>query len=101
MRSLKSPIVLLPLAISVLLVAGCAHREPTFQSFPRAEDLQPEAKPTLDPSALTSSAALNRHNVAVEGWGERENRKISRNCQWARDMGMKIDCTPKPRAPDT
>jgi len=92
------PCPTLSLAIVVLLLAaqGCAHKAPTSLVFPPAEDLRPEPKPRLDPAALESEAALDAHEIAIEGWGERRDRAVGRICRWAVTNGaiLPFECPP-------
>lgn len=70
------------------LVSGCAHEVPV-QRFPNSADLASEAKPVLDPGALTSDKALNDYDAAIEAWGQRGWLAVKRICLWAKDLGDK------------
>jgi len=83
------------LVMSLLAAPACAHKAPTFQTYPPAADLQVSPKPRLSAEALSSSEALNRHNIAIEMWGEGLARQVGRLCRWAEAGGMPdINCPP-------
>lgn len=60
--------------------------------FPPSADLRVEAKPVLDPSAITSEAALDAHDIALEAWGERGWQAVARLCRWAKASGASMPC---------
>lgn len=94
MRPLRCLTLALLTAALLAPVSSCASKGPTPLVLPRAADLQVEAKPRLDPAALESEAALERHDNAVEAWGERGWATVGRLCRWAERNGMRIDCPP-------
>lgn len=61
---------------------------PTSIAFPSATDLQVEARPILDPAALSDDRALNDYEVEVEAWGARGWSQVGRLCRWAMANGM-------------
>lgn len=46
----------------------------------------------LSADAITSEAALDQHDIAIETWGERGWRAVGRICRWAERSGMVIAC---------
>lgn len=80
------------IAAVLLLVPGCAHREPIPRVFPPAADLKVQPKPQLKPEDVASEAALDAHDIALEAWGEAGWRQVARICRWAKANGMTIDC---------
>lgn len=84
---------LLLLAASLSLASGCASRERVTPIFPPPADLRVEPKPVLAPEALTSEAALDAHDIALETWGERGWAAVGRICRWAVRNGLeKTEC---------
>ena len=82
----------LPLAASLALACSCASKEQIRPIYPPVADLTVEAKPRLDPAALSSEAALDAHDIAVESWGERGWLAVGRLCRWAKANGMAVAC---------
>jgi hypothetical protein len=80
-----------------LLASGCATTDTL--AFPPAADLRPTAKPRLDPARITSEAYLDQFDIELEGWGQSAHNAQSRLCQFFKDKGMRIDCTPLPAPP--
>lgn len=84
----------------VSLGAGVASCETPGAAFPRAEDLRVQPKPVPSDDVLTSRIAGERHDNAVEAWGEAGWAHVGRLCRFYRTMGMKgLDCPP-PERPD-
>jgi hypothetical protein len=83
---------------SVALVSSCASKERISTQFPPAEDLQVKPKPALDPAALDSEAALDRHDDDVKAWGEEGWLQIGRLCRWATGNGaiLPFACPARP-----
>lgn len=96
---MRSPLRLLGallLALSLSLASGCASKASrTKPSLPTA-DLVVPLKPRLTIEAVASgdAAALDRHNSAVEAWGDGMARQIGRLCHAAADVGL-----PHPECP--
>jgi hypothetical protein len=81
-------------------VSGCASKGPQSPTFPNRADLTVEPKPVLAPEALTSEAALDAHDIALETWGETGWAQVARLCRFFDAMGMKgLDCPPPPQMP--
>lgn len=82
------------LAPCVLLaaVSSCARPERLTPIYPPSADLMAltEAKPVPGVEILTSEAAANRHDAAVESWGDRLSAAGARVCRWAVDNGAKL-----------
>ena len=96
MRSTRFLMPVLALAASASLASGCASKG---LAFPPSADLKVEPKPQLAPEAVTSEAALDAHDIALETWGERGWASVARLCRFFDEMGMKgLDCPP-PAAP--
>ncbi|WP_288759418.1 hypothetical protein, partial [uncultured Brevundimonas sp.] len=69
-------------------------------TFPPAADLQVEPKPVLTPEAVTSEAALDAHDIALEAWGERGWATVARLCRYFDATGMKgLRCPPSDAPP--
>lgn len=77
-------------------MSGCGDRVRTL--YPPSADLRVEAKPRLDPADLESEAALDRHDIELELWGERGWAAVGRICRWAAENGADLgfDCPPPP-----
>lgn len=90
MRSKTFLTLALPIAASLLLVQGCAGREQLTPLYPPAADLRVEAKPRLDPSDVGSEAALDRHDIELELWGERGWAAVARICRWSVANGARL-----------
>lgn len=89
MPSRTSPMRCLALVALLSLAPACAPKERIQPLFPSAADLQVEPKPQLSADDLTSEAALDQHDIAVESWGERGWRTVARICRWAERNGAK------------
>lgn len=97
MRSTRCLMPVLALAASLSLASACASRG--TPAFPPSADLRVEPKPALAPEAVTSEAALDAHDIALETWGERGWSQVARLCRFFDEMGMDgLDCPP-PAAP--
>lgn len=83
MRFHRSLTLALLIAVSLSTVSGCASRERIQPLFPPASDLQVAPKPQLAPADLDSEAALDRHDIAIEAWGEDGWKAVGRICRWA------------------
>lgn len=100
MRSRRCLMPSLALAVSLSLVSACASNPRPSRIYPPSADLAVEAKPLLDPAALSSEAALDAHDIALETWGERGWAAVGRLCRWHQEMGMKgLSCPPPPQTP--
>lgn len=95
----KRLMVLLTSAICAVAVASC---ETPGGTFPSAEDLRVEAKPVPPDEVLISREAGEKHDNAVEAWGERGWLQVGRLCRFFDDQGMSLPfgCPPPPRLPD-
>lgn len=99
MRSKPYLMAALALAGSLSLASGCASKG---HAFPPSADLTVEPKPQLAPEAVTSEAALDAHDIALESWGERGWATVARLCRFHAQMGMPgLQCPPptRPREP--
>ena len=94
MRSRTSLMPALLIAASLSLASGCASRERIRPLFPSAADLRVQPKPVLAVEALSSEAALDQHDIAIEGWGEDGWKAVGRICRWSVANGNKLpfDC---------
>lgn len=76
-----------------LLLSGCASH-PVVIGRPPAADLvavtEQKPKPTAD--ILTSPAASDRFNSALESWGDRVHSAGVRLCRYFKDTGMDVAC---------
>ena len=71
-------------------VASCAT---PGAAFPRAEVLRVQPKPVPSDDVLTSRIAGEKHDNAVEAWGEAGWAQVGRLCRFFDEMGMKgLDC---------
>lgn len=63
------------------------------QTFPPSADLKAatESKPRPTAEIVSDPQAAERYNAAVEGWGDRAHDAGVRVCEWAVQMGMKLD----------
>lgn len=63
--------------------------------------MRPEPKPVPPLEVLTSREAGEKHDNAVEAWGERGWLALGRLCRFHRDQGMPLPfaCPPAPEAP--
>ena len=80
-----------------LMIVSCgaavASCETPGAAFPRAEDLRFQPKPVPPDDVLTSRIAGEKHDNAVEAWGEAGWAQVGRLCRFYRTMGMKgLDC---------
>lgn len=90
----------LMIAAFAVAVASCAKPGPlVFQS---AEDLRVEPKPKPGLEILFSAEAAERHDNAVEAWGERGWAMVGRSCRFWRAQGMPLpfDCPPPEEEPE-
>jgi hypothetical protein len=94
MRSPRSLTLALLTVAALSLVSGCETiPTPTATPLPPAADLRVEAKPRLAPEDVDSEAALDRHDIALETWGERGWAAVGRLCRWAEANGARgLDC---------
>lgn len=85
---------LLTIASCAAVAASCAKPGPLV--FPPAEDLRVEPKPRPGLDVLTSREAGERHDNAIEAWGERASAAVARQCRYWRDLGMRLpfECPP-------
>ena len=64
------------------------------------QDLRVEPKPIPPDDVLTSRIAGEKHDNAVEAWGEAGWAAVARLCRFFDEMGMEgLDC-PAPTTPD-
>jgi hypothetical protein len=72
----------------------------TSAPFPSAEDLRVEPKPKPPLEILTSQAAGEKHDNAVEAWGERGWATVGRLCRFFDAQGMELpfECPKAPAA---
>lgn len=80
------------IALSAAGVSSCASKAVTHQEFPNASEVLPPPKPRLSIDALTSEAAGEAHDDAVEAWGDTMALQIARNCRFLAKLGMKVSC---------
>lgn len=64
--------------------------------FPPASDLRVQPKPVLTVEALSSEAALDEHDIAIETWGDDGWKAVGRICRWAVANGAKGLTCPDP-----
>ena len=96
MKPKHSLTLLLMSGICAVAVASC---ETPGAAFPPASDLAVEPKPVPPDEVLTSQIAGEKHDNAVEAWGEAGWLQVSRLCRFFDEMGMDgLDCPP-PAAP--
>lgn len=92
---------LLTIVLSAAVVASCAKPGPSVVQS--AEDLRVEPKPIPPLAVLTSDEAGEKHDNAIEAWGERGWAAVARSCRFWRAQGMPLpfDCPPPPADPTT
>lgn len=91
----KRPLTALLMIVSCAAgAASCGTPGPLV--FPPAEDLRPEPKPKPGLDVLTSREAGDKHDNAVEAWGEAGWAAVARQCRFWRDLGMPLpfECPP-------
>lgn len=72
---------------------GVASCETPGAAFPRAEDLRVQPKPVPSDGVLTSRIAGEKHDNAIEAWGEAGWAQVGRLCRFYQTMGVKgLDC---------
>lgn len=66
----------------------------TTGSHPPRADIQAitEAKPIPPPEILTDPVASDRHNNAIESWGERLHSAGLRLCRYYKRTGVDVSC---------
>ena len=71
-------------------------------TFPSAEDLRVEPKPVPPLAVLTSSEAGEKHDNAIEAWGERGWLAQGRVCRFHAAQGMPLPfaCPAAPKEPE-
>jgi hypothetical protein len=72
-----------------LVAPGCALPAKTFQSYPSVSDLRVEPKPVPPADIVTSEAAADAYDIAIEGWADRGWQAVHRVCIWAKASGLK------------
>lgn len=94
MRSQPCLMLALLTAVALSLASGCGTiPTPTRAPLPPVADLEVEPKPRLAPDDVDSEAALDRHDIALEKWGERGWAAVARLCRWALANGAKgLEC---------
>ena len=80
---------------------GVASCETPGAIFPPAEDLRIKGKPVPPDDVLTSRVAGEKHDNAVEAWGEEGWAAVGRACRFWRDQGMPLpfECPAAPPEP--
>lgn len=99
MRSTLRLLGALSLALLLWPASGCASRAPGPKPSLPLADLSAPAKPQLTIEAVASgdAAALDRHNSAIEAWGDGMALQIARICRAAGVIGLPHpDCPPAP-----
>lgn len=99
MRSTLRPAGALLLALSLSLASGCANRASGPRPFLPAADLTAPAKPLLSVEDVASgdAAVLDRHNSAIEAWGDGLAAQIGRLCRAAVRLELaRADCPKSP-----
>lgn len=94
-RFLQSLMMCLLLTALPLAVSGCATKATVRSNYPPLADLQPKAKPVLNPDCLSSELCLTVYNIELEGWGEEGWSAVRRVCEYHKSHGLKVDCTPR------
>mgnify|MGYP001810606010 CR=1 FL=1 len=92
-----SLIALLTIASLGVAVASC---ETPGAIFPPADSLRVEPKPVPPDDVLPSRIAGERHDNAVEAWGEKGWSFVAEQCRFWKRQGMDLDCPPPPERPD-
>lgn len=86
--------------IACLMIVSCgaaaASCATLSASLPPAEDLRVQPKPVPSDDVLTSRIAGEKHDNAVEAWGEAGWAQVGRLCRFYREMGMKGLYCPAP-----
>ena len=83
------------ITLVLLTLPGCATRERDRPIFPPSADLAILPKPVLSPDAVSSEAALDAHDIALEKWGDEGWAAVARICRWAQRNGMEgVTCAP-------
>lgn len=101
MRTRTSLTAALLIGLSAAGVSSCANKVTTHQEFPSASDVQPGPKPRLTLEALSSEAAGEARDDAVEAWGDSEWLGRARVCRFLVKMGMKgVTCPPEGANPN-
>lgn len=101
MRPLRFLTPALLISVSLAGASACGNKDYAQPIYPSAADLEDEPKPTLDPAALESDAAMTAWDDAVEAWGERGWQQIGRLCRYFEERGQPdLSCPPPPRRPD-
>ena len=92
--------------IACLMIVSCgaavASCETPGAAFPPAADLTVRAKPVPADDVLTSRIAGEKHDNAVEAWGEAGWAQVGRLCRFFDELGMpRLNCpAPEIRPPD-
>ena len=95
---LKTFLTALPMIVSCgVAVASC---ETPGATFPPAESLRVQSKPVPPDDVLTSRIEGERHDNAVDAWGERGWSFVGEQCRFWKRQGMDLDCPPPPERPD-
>jgi hypothetical protein len=87
--------------MSVICGVGAASCATQGVTYPPVELLAVEAKPVPPDDVLTSRIAGEKHDNAVEAWGERGWSIVAAICEGAKVLGADVDCRPRtpPREP--
>ena len=91
--------------IACLMIVSCgvavASCETPGASWPSAADLTVKDKPVPPDDVLTSRIAGERHDNAVEAWGEEGWAAVGRLCRYFDRTGMPgLDCPAPPAEPE-
>ena len=95
MRPNKPLTRLLTIVSCAAVVASC---ETPGGPRPSVEDLRVTPKPVPSDEVLVSREAGEKHDNAVEAWGEAGWAMVARQCRFWRDQGMTLPftCPPPP-----
>lgn len=102
MLSRRFPTLALLIAATLSLAPGCASTPAAIKPlFPPSAELRPEPKPLLRPEDVESETALDRHDIALERWGERGWAAVARICRWSLANGavLPFECPPPAAEP--
>lgn len=84
------------ITIAPLMLTACATKP---VAYPPRSDVATlvEKKPRPTAAILTDPAASDKHNSAVEAWGDRLSSAGRRLCAYFKATGMDVECSPSPR----
>lgn len=83
--------------MACLMIVSCSAAVASCSTpgapLPRADDLRVQPKPVPSDEVLTSRIAGEKHDNAVEAWGEAGWAQVGRLCRFFDEVGMKeLDC---------